>query len=292
MWVVFDVLIFGFLLTAALFMLQSGRSYKTVVVGVCWIVIFYGSFIEPRIIVVNEQFVDLQTQEESGEQISVVVLSDIHAGVYKKSHFVERIVEMVNAQQPDLVLIAGDFILDSKKDVHWLEPLSELEAQLGVYAVLGNHDYHHQAESFVLDGLDAYGLTVLVDEQMRVKVREQEVVLVGLNDWWNAPDLDVALEGVVESDTVILLEHNPDVLLDDRSRMADLVVAGHTHGGQIRLPFLGPVPSIPTELGQKFDQGLFLFDQTQLFITSGVGESGPRARLFNPPEIVVLTLQL
>jgi predicted MPP superfamily phosphohydrolase len=89
----------------------------------------------------------------------------------------------------------------------------------------------------------------------------------------------------------ILLAHNPDVILDEESTAANLVIAAHTHGGQIRLPFLGSLAPIPTKLGRAFDRGWFSLQEGRaLFITTGVGESGVRARLFVPPQIDVLTV--
>ena len=89
---------------------------------------------------------------------------------------------------------------------------------------------------------------------------------------------------------IILIAHNPDAILYSNADRADLVIAGHTHGGQIRLPWIGSIARIPTILGNDYDKGLFEYGDQQLFITSGVSETGPRARLFNPPVISVLTI--
>lgn len=292
MWVVFDAAIFGFLISTGVWMIHSGRSWRTLVIGIAWCVIFYGSFIEPRLLVVREEVVDLAGVAEETKEISVAVVADFHTGVYKRTAWVERVVDVINAQEPDVVLIPGDFILNKREDVRWLTPLEQLSAPFGVYAVLGNHDFHDGAHRDVRSVLATAGVIVLDNESVVIDVGETTFALVGVRDWWNDPDLDMALDGIESEDTVVMLEHNPDVLLDERSRLADLVLSGHTHGGQIRLPFLGPVPPVPTELGNAFDQGWFEFDDTKLFITSGVGESGPRARLFNPPEIVMMSVQL
>jgi predicted MPP superfamily phosphohydrolase len=89
----------------------------------------------------------------------------------------------------------------------------------------------------------------------------------------------------------IVLSHTPDIILKNIAS-ADLILSGHTHGGQIRLPGIGAIPEIPTFLGRQYDEGLFNLGDQQLFITRGVGESGTRARLFCPPEISILTIDL
>ena len=89
---------------------------------------------------------------------------------------------------------------------------------------------------------------------------------------------------------VILVSHNADIVGRAEKLGIDLVLAGHTHGGQVRLPFFGAVPKIPHRLGNHYDRGLFQFGETKLFITSGLGETGPRARLLVPPEVALLEI--
>ncbi|HSD12490.1 MAG TPA: metallophosphoesterase, partial [Patescibacteria group bacterium] len=122
-----------------------------------------------------------------------------------------------------------------------------------------------------------------------IAVDGAEIRLAGLDDVrYGHPDIDAALSGIAPGTPTILIVHNPDAASLAEARGVDLVLAGHTHGGQIRLPLLGPVPHMPITIGQQFDKGLFFYGPSRLFITSGVGESGPRARLFDPPEISLL----
>ena len=123
-------------------------------------------------------------------------------------------------------------------------------------------------------------------------------ILIGLDDWLaGKTDMPQALSNLQSSNLpinqspILLLVHNPYFILDPESKKSDLILAVNTHGGQVRLPFIGPVPRLPSQLPRTFDKGLFQIDNdTNLFITSGIGESCPRARLFNPPEIVILEL--
>lgn len=298
----FDGIIFGFLILSGVVLLHLWHGWKTSarkpLVGTfaalllfAWTVVFYGSFIEPNILVTHETPVVLSSAvPDASETIRVAVISDMHLGPYHGEEWARRIVLAAMNAHPDLILLAGDFIAYGPEEAPLLTPLKELAAPLGVYAVLGNHDYAHEADEAVAAELEKGGITVLKNSSRVLSVGKKTLALVGLSDIWFAGDLPAALEGVSEDVPTILLAHNPDAVLLPEALRADLVVAGHTHGGQIRLPFLGPVPPIPDKLGRAYDRGLFSYKNQPLFITSGVGTTGPRARLYNPPVIDLLTL--
>ncbi len=299
MWFGFEFIIVSFLFFVAvlfLHLLLHKQSYKQQwlvsislwVLIFSWLVIFYGSYIEPRLLVVNEKEVYLSN--EVTEIIQAVVLSDIHVGPYKDERWVDYVVKNINKQKPDIVFIVGDFISNSSSEVDMLNPLAGIVAPMGVYVVTGNHDNLDGSIGIVEDKLHEIGFKILNNRSEIIDINNKEIVVAGVSDVWYGASPGVAMEGVSEDQNVILLTHNPDIILFSDSKMADLVIAGHTHGGQIRLPFLGAVPKIPTDLGKKYDRGLFRYNDQQLFITSGISETGPRARLFVPPEIVNLNI--
>ena len=125
-----------------------------------------------------------------------------------------------------------------------------------------------------------------------MNVHGSELVIAGMDDLWNRGSALLALKGTSQEDNVILLSHNPDVVMSLDPERADWVFSGHTHGGQIRLPFIGSVSELPTVLNRPYDRWLKEYGEQNLFITQGIGESGPRARLFCPPEIVVVDIKL
>lgn len=297
MWLGFEFVIIFFLFFVAVLFLHLflyKKSYKKQrllfaclwALGFSWIVIFYGSYVEPRLLIVNEQEVYLS--DEVTNVIHAVVLSDIHVGPYKNERWVDHIVKNVNKQKPDIVFIVGDFISNSSSESDMLYPLADIIAPFGVYVVTGNHDHIDGNVGVVENKLNEAGLKILNNSSEIIDINNKEIVIAGVSDVWYGSLPSLAMKGVSEDQDVILLAHNPDVVLYSDSRIADLVIAGHTHGGQIRLPFLGSVPQIPTYLGNKYDRGLFEYNNQKLFITSGVSETGPRARLFVPPEIVNL----
>lgn len=254
-----------------------------IVLSLVWLTVVYGSFVEPRMLVTRREQIVLG---DGGRRLSVILVSDTHLGRYRHRDWMERIVDRVNALDPDVVLILGD-IIGQPTGLRDLEPLRRLESRFGMYAVLGNTDYASGAVE-ARHAVEDHG-EVLTNES--VLLGDTGVRLVGIDDlWYGTPDWDRAFADVREGETVIVAVHNPDAAGAAEYYGADLVVAGHTHGGQIRLPFIGPTAELPTELGQRFDRGLFDFGMTRLYITSGAGESGPRARLLSPPEIVVLEI--
>jgi len=313
-WWIFDAAVFIFLILSGAFLLHLAVDWKShkkrmrvwllvLVLAVAWMVIFYGSFIAPLRIVITNQ--NISFSEQSLDSLKIVVISDLHIGRYKDFSWTRKIVDRVNTLQPDIILLDGDYIFDYSTNVEMLDALTDLHAPEGVFAVTGNHDYDGNRNQDVILKLKELGITVLENEQVLLRPADKNLprlVLVGVSDIWFEGDISLALAGVSEEDQVILLVHNPDAALDKAAGLADLIISGHTHGGQIRLPFIGPIGPIPTHLGQEYDRGLFSSSRRgakfgtpnsnqQLFITSGLGETGARARLFNPPEIALLFLE-
>ena len=298
-WVFYEIIIFGYLIGVSVLLLEWKHKQKhthqkktifnilITVLLVGWITIFYGSFVEPRLLFVRFQEILIG---QTMNQLHAVVVSDIHVGPYKQEAWVRHIVEKVNEQDPDVVFLLGDFIFSESSQLRYLAPLSHLKSRNGVYAVLGNHDFSNNASEEVIEELKSLGVEVLQNESRLLE--DQGFLLAGVSDLWFDGDIGETLKFVGETEKpVILLSHNPDVVLQTDAEKADLIVSAHTHGGQIRLPWMGPLLSVPTVLGKAYDRGLFAFNRQQLFITSGVSETGPRARLFTPPEIVNLIIK-
>lgn len=326
--IVFDIIIFGFLLADGWLTLKltarlcksfppwknaNGKPAKNTHAGftailfavflLMWLTVFYGSFVEPHLLVIKKQ----QIKFSSLPRPTVVALAaDFHAGPYKQTSWMEKTVSAIMASNPDIIVLAGDFVFDDKEQVKYLEPLKKLYAPLGVYAVLGNHDYAADKKDMlgaeglaraqaVAETLKSCGIKVLINKGVKINLINNDFLfLFGVDDIWTGrANLQTALATLGLNNMPhpsIVISHNPDEVSAAENWGADLVLSGHTHGGQIRLPFLGPVPPLPDELGRKYDKGIFDFGKTQLFITNGAGEIGARARLFNPPEVAILTL--
>lgn len=240
----------------------------------CW-----ARFIEPQWLTVATHSADVGFKARLG------LISDLHLGLYKGPAFLQRVVERANTLQLDALLVAGDFIYEPDR------PLAELfapfaAAHMPVYAVRGNHDSGHPPPNVGTELRTAL-------EQAGVHLLENEVVqlpnfkLVGLGDHWAGRDNLATLAHLKPADHVVVLTHNPDTATLLPRAIADLTLAGHTHGGQVRLPWLYR-KVIPTQ--GNFDRGWYDLTNTRLFITSGVGETAVPLRLFVPPVIDVLVL--
>lgn len=258
--------------------------------------LFYARFVEPSWIVVTRKKVHVR----GIHGLRIAVVGDFHVGPHKQARFVERAVATVNALRPDLVLLVGDFLFDHASDVSHVAPLKGLRAPLGVFAVLGNHDSgahgkhatptEHDRSDDVVNFLTPLGVTFLRNRSVAVEFRGHHVRVAGTDDvWMKTHDLAEALADIPADTPTILLTHNADTVLDAAAHRADLVVSGHTHGGQVRLPFYGSLTALPQKLNKKFDRGLFpLSDTCTLAITHGIGETFLPLRFFARPEVLLL----
>jgi predicted MPP superfamily phosphohydrolase len=297
---VFDIIIYFFLAVTATYLIHGFHFWNTTRSSSCrlgiffilligWLTVFYGSFIEPRMIIVRSEY--LRLSEQPTQTLNAVLLSDLHVGPFKKQEWAQKVVEQIQANKPDIIFLLGDFVVTSPSETKYLQPLKQLSAPYGVYAVTGNHEYETDSESNVKSALEEFGIEVIENEVLNIEINGYVLKLAGVSDIWFDGDLQKTMQDITPEQSVILLAHNPDVVLSEITHRADAVLAGHTHGGQIRLPLVGPISAIPTKLGRAYDEGWFTYEKLKLFITSGVGESGARARLFNPPEIIQMEIK-
>ncbi len=295
----YDFVIVFFLIAVGAFLIEVAVEWKRVshkrlasalasVLAIGWILLFYGSFVEPRLLTTKITTVSLTPQPMHG--MTAAVIGDFEVGPYKGEAWVREVVERSNAKKPDVVFLLGDYVAEDPALASELQPLRDLTAPIGVFAVLGNHEGGRGDAEAVEQALASYGITVLRNETARLTVGETRLVLAGVDDLDTNGSVDETVKGLTPDELVILLAHSPDVVLSPASQVADLVLAAHTHGGQIRLPFIGPLTAIPDALGNAYDMGRFDYQGIPLFITPGVGESGPRARLFDPPQISFLQI--
>jgi len=265
------------------------------VIGTLSALAAYAFLIEPARLVVNRKSLDIPNWPAALAGLRVALLSDIHVG---SPHWgpsrVRELVERVNAEQPDLILLAGDYMIhDVKFGTHVPEAivaelLGALRAPLGVVAVLGNHDGWHGP--VVRPLLEATGVRVLDDEAHIIEARGTRFCVLGLADEQvrkRTPNQELALAppGV----PLLVLVHEPDIFPDLDARPS-LTLAGHTHGGQVRVPFIGP-PIVRSRYGARYAAGHYLEDGRQMFVTTGIGTSVWPIRFGVPPEYVILTLR-
>ena len=224
------------------------------------------------------------------EGLKIVHLTDIHHSLFTPLEEVERVVHLANRQEPDIVALTGDYVTFSPA---YIKPaaraLGKLRARRGVFAVLGNHDFQVDPDA-VTHALRAHHIRVLRNAHHPIRVENKTLWLVGVDDlWWNSDDLSVALRAVPARDPKILLCHNPLGIWEASTRDIDLVLSGHTHGGQVRLPGLSSL--YRSKLGERFVEGWNQLHQTQIYVSRGIGKVVVPIRVACPAEIAVLRLR-
>lgn len=238
--------------------------------------------------------------------LRIVALSDLHAmQPWMPVSRIERIVERANALAPDLIVLLGDYVAgmqrfryDTVPIADWAKALGALRAPLGVYSVLGNHDWWEDAKG-VRAGLENAGIAVLENEAVKLSKDGRRFWLAGLGDqlamrqraggFRGVDDLPATMAQISgDDDPAILLAHEPDVFVRVPARVT-LTLSGHTHGGQVLLPFVGR-PVVPSRFGERFAYGHIVEGGRHLIVSSGLGLSGLPFRFMVPPEIAAITL--
>jgi predicted MPP superfamily phosphohydrolase len=252
-------------------------------------------WVEPRRLVVRRMRLELPRWPGALAGLRVGVMTDLHAGVLHAGEgAIARWVERMNAERPDLVLLAGDFT-----DAHPLfggrlaperiaERLARLRAPLGPVAVLGNHDWRAFGMR-MWTALTAAGIPVLENDALALEAPGGRLHVAGVADLrFRRPDVRRALAGIPEDEPVIVLAHDPDVFPSVPARAA-LTISGHTHGGQVAIPF-ARLPFMPSRHGERFVRGHIVEHGRHLVVGTGLGTSGLPVRLFAPPELLLLEL--
>lgn len=267
-----------------------------------FVTIFYGSFIEPNIIIEKHETVDLPN---INEPIAIALIADYQVGPYRRGDFVKRSVEKIIKTKPDAVLIAGDLIDNNGStydELSYLAPLKELAEQIPTYAVNGNHEHgamsiNQTAPRFenktdeTKKIAEDLGMTYLVNQLAILEIRGQKLYIYGSDDWWGGNTNFEGLKMREPGIPTIVMNHNPAAIVEAQKFSIDFFVAGHTHGGQVRLPFIGALYRVDTSFPRSWDKGFYEYNGLKAYTTSGLGESITRARLFNLPEVVYFEVE-
>ena len=223
--------------------------------------------------------------------LRIVHLTDIHHSLYTPLEEVQRAVHLANLLRPDLVALTGDYVTLSPVYI-WpvAQALGKLRARLGVFAVLGNHDFQVDPDE-ITRALMARHIRVLRNSHFALRSRAGSLWMVGVDDlWWSADDLPGALRSVPAREAKILLCHNPVGIHEAAKHGVDLVLSGHTHGGQVRLPLVGSVYG-RSKFGERFVEGWNRVNGTQIYVSRGIGKVLVPLRLGCPSEIACLRLR-
>lgn len=265
----------------------------------------YATQIEPHWIEIIRLSIQLPGLPEALDGLTISQLSDFHLGPYVNAEYIRRSAEITNSLGSDLVVLTGDFVYSSASySSACARELSALSARYGIYAVLGNHDIWTDADE-VAKNLSRAGIVVLRDNMLSQYVDNTRLWILGIEDtghtggffsdfrviWQASADrLAAMLDGIPAGEPRLLLVHNPDFTEMLPEGRIDLVLCGHTHGGQVRLPFLGS-PLVPSCFGQKYAAGLVTGPRALTYINKGIGLIPPALRFNCRPEITMFHLR-
>ncbi|MFL1875399.1 metallophosphoesterase [Hansschlegelia beijingensis] len=265
----------------------------------------YAGLIEPSLMLDVTEYRPTPPGWPADLPLTIAVISDVHVcEPYVPIGRVQRIVETVNRLKPDLIVHLGDHEATSRKIAarrvpprEWAAAYADLSAPLGLYTVLGNHDWWHNADE-IRRALDGARIRVMSNEAELIEHAGRRFWLCGLGDqlahWLKRggfrgeDDLPGTLAQLKTDDPALLLAHEPDIFAEVPARVS-LTLSGHTHGGQVYIPHLRN-PFIPSAYGGRFRYGHIVEDDRHLIVSGGIGMSGLPVRFGVPPEIVLVRL--
>lgn len=258
---------------------------------IIFLLILYPVFIEPNSLIVKHKKLYLPNWREEHNGLKIAVLSDFHINTYGVTmEKMKTIVNKTNKENPDYIFLLGDldsYLIERYHLNHdeLSDIMSGFKSKYGVISVLGNHDF---GPCVVKPILLNSNIKVLENQKQTDNINGKNLIIYGLKDLWH---YNVIPQNIIkksdDGNSIIVLSHNPD-LFPDIPQFTSLTLSGHTHGGQICLPFLGGIFT-PSMWEQRFNKGYIVENNKHLYVTSGLGFSAP-IRFGNPPEIVILEL--
>lgn len=252
----------------------------------------YAAAVEPALLKVREETIIIDNLPAGFDGYRIAQLTDFHYRPILDEALISKAVAEAMGFEPDLIALTGDFI-DESNDVlePLLEVLSPLAAPHGVYGVIGNHDYYYLSNEGIREAFQKSSIQLLLNEVCESTLATGEKLqIVGLDTAYNNPNFSMPVKGRGDAFRLVLA-HEPDVFDKVVKNYAPhLQLSGHTHGGQVRVPFIGYAPFTPS-YGHNYVDGHFQVEDSRLFVSSGLGTSIARLRLACKPEVVFLTLK-
>jgi hypothetical protein len=253
--------------------------------------ILYVTKIEPRWLEISSISLILPRLPPVFDNFRIIHISDIHMGTWITRQRLAEVIKTVNSFNPDLIVITGDFVTHlSHTIVEDLQSnLSKLRSKDGIFAILGNHDYWSNPKT-IRQILEISGIIELPNSVHTVKRGDEHLHIVGVDDYWeNKARLRDVLKKFGKDEAAILLAHEPDFAeISSKTDRFDLQLSGHTHGGQVIIPKIGPI--VLPMYGRKYPSGLYLIKNMYLYTNRGLGTGNPKIRFNCRPEITTLTL--
>ncbi|MCI1775568.1 MAG: metallophosphoesterase [Paenibacillus lautus] len=251
----------------------------------------YASLWEPRQLDITRHTLTFPALPKAFDGMRIVQFSDLHLGFHAGGDNAARVVQAIHHEKPDMICFTGDMVDGNAEDMRAaIQPLAQLKAPLGLFSILGNHDYGDVEKLIALE--EEAGFRVLRNDAVKLRREGAVFAVAGLDDGiWGTPDPEAAIRDLPEGMFKLLLMHEPDYADTAAAYPFHLQLSGHSHGGQIRLPWMGEVITPPG--AKRYVQGLYTVGSQgmQLYVNRGIGTTHLPFRFLCKPELTVLTLR-
>ncbi|AST91574.1 metallophosphoesterase [Sutcliffiella cohnii] len=255
----------------------------------------YSRFIEPKQIKMNYYSIQHNLIPKSFSNMKIVQFSDTHVGHSFTEEDLVEVVNKINKEKPDIVFFTGDLMDDPlhyERAEDLIAILKKINAPYGKFSIYGNHDHGGYGTEIYEEIMNKADFKLLKNENVYIEaINSEKIYIAGVDDLMlGRPSFTEALDNIPSENFTILLVHEPDIA-DEISRQfrVQLQLSGHTHGGQVQIPFVGPIITPP--LGSKYVEGFFYINDLTLYVNRGLGTTRQPYRFFAPPEITVFSLQ-
>lgn len=259
-------------------------------------------FVEASQLSIEQHNLTIANLPANLKNLKIVFASDIHQCAWFSQSRVNDLVRKINDLSADIVILGGDYAVDSNGAIAFFENAPPIQARLGVFGVVGNHDRTEPESNFskLVAAMKSYGCLPLVNVVTRVKVGQTYLYIAGVDDYYNGfPDVAGVASQVSSDDFVIFVGHTPDLMPDVLKARAsdgdnhwfDLALFGHTHGGQINLLGHTPFSNLSPEIGARYISGWLEESRAAVLVSNGVGTSVAPMRMFSLPQIHLITLK-
>lgn len=257
---------------------------------------FYANRIEPSLLEINKLDIKHSSIPTSFNGVKIVQFSDTHLGFHYNLHQLEKLVKKINHFQPDLIFFTGDLMDEPNKyeEINKIAPiLQQLHATMGKYCIFGNHDHGGYGSEIYRNIMELSNFTVLLNESRLIRKNDGSYIsLLGIDDrMLGKPDLAQAMKQVPKSSFKLLLSHAPDVADDASTYQIHWQLSGHSHGGQVKIPFIGALVVPP--FAQNYPEGYYAIgdnNDLELYVNRGIGTTRLPFRFMAKPELTVFTL--
>ncbi len=285
---------------------QNRLNFKKIIITVFISIVmisismyYYATEIERKLVTVTWNEIEAATIPKEFTNKRILQFSDVHLGPEFSLKQLDNLVEKMNELRPDVVVFTGDLIdkfgsynaeREEAKGI-----LQKIHAPLGKYAVFGNHDRGGGGSLFYKQYMEEAGFSVLVNEVQKIKVENGKYITIsGLDDFLlGKPQIDLTLKNLKQQDFNMLLVHEPDVVSKVDRYPVDFQMSGHSHGGQVQIPFVGPL--ITTKLAEKYVEGMYELEGKSkllhLYVNRGIGTTRMPVRFWSVPELSVFVLK-